>query len=191
MTSFCSHIHRTDFLYTVYLQCQTSLRASARCICPWNSFLFVAVSVRVIHRDSSRGCCTVRRRGWRSLVSCCTPLFSESMIWSFSNFWYLSIIFLSNTNTATSCRGKGDYEWASTKINIPHLLLMRTHSSQLITGRTTHTHLFCGLLCAIVDPPAHARTPASNVPPDLELTCHRVAHDSTGDICRHLGDSAL
>lgn len=60
--------------------------------------------VCIIHRDSSRGCCTVRRRGWRSLVSCCTPFFRESMIWSFSNFWYLSIIFLSNTNTATSCR---------------------------------------------------------------------------------------
>lgn len=55
----------------------------------------------------------------------------------------------------------------------------------------THTHLFRGLLCAIVDPPAHARTPASDVPPDLELTCHRVAHDSAGDIRRHLGDSAL
>lgn len=66
--------------------------------------VFLCVCVCIIHRDSSRGCCTVRRRGWRSLVSCCTPFFSDSIIWSFSNFWYLSTTFLSNTNTATSWR---------------------------------------------------------------------------------------
>lgn len=52
--------------------------------------------------DSSNGCCTVSSRGCRSLVSCWTPRFKESIIWSFSNFWYLSISFLSKTKTATS-----------------------------------------------------------------------------------------
>lgn len=64
------------------------------------------VNLCATHLDSSRGCCTVSRRGWRSLVSCCTPLFSESMICSFSNLWYLSTTFLSNTNTATSWKSK-------------------------------------------------------------------------------------
>ncbi|KAG7225688.1 hypothetical protein INR49_012274 [Caranx melampygus] len=41
------------------------------------------------------------------------------------------------------------------------------------------------------DPPAHARTPAGNMSSNLKLSCHRIAHDSTGDICCHLSDSAF
>lgn len=68
---------------------------------------------------------------------------------------------------------------------------VRDENSSLVDHRKDDTHLFSGLLGAVVDPPAQARTPAGNVPSNLKLTCHRVAHDSTGDICRHLGDSAL
>lgn len=133
----------------------------------------------VIHRDSSRGCCTVRRRGWRSLVSCCTPRFNESTIWSFSNFWYLSIIFLSNTNTATS--------W-----NIKHKQLSSMEvSSWLAVAAWRVNHLFGWFLGAIIDPPAHARAPAGNMSANFKLTRHRVPHDSAGDVCSHLGNSAL
>lgn len=118
----CSHIY---VLNSDLLQCQTSHCASAWWICPLSGVVFVLVCI--IHLDSSRGCCTVRRRGWRSRVSCWTPLFSESMIWSFSNFWYLSTIFLSNTNTATSWREeKDDSEWAIFKAYLPSFNMMRT-----------------------------------------------------------------
>lgn len=69
-------------------------------------YMFISEWECVDYRDSSKGCCTVSRRGCRSLVNCCTPFFSESIIWSFSNFWYLSTIFLSKTNTATSWGGQ-------------------------------------------------------------------------------------
>lgn len=72
------------------------------CLCEWVC-VCVWACVWAAHLDSSKGCWTVRRRGCRKRVSCWTPRLSESMIWSFSNFWYLSVIFLSNTNTATSC----------------------------------------------------------------------------------------
>lgn len=55
----------------------------------------------------------------------------------------------------------------------------------------THTHLFGGLLGAIIDPPAQAGTAACNVSPDLKLPCHRVTHNSASDIGCHLSDSAF
>lgn len=58
-------------------------------------------------------------------------------------------------------------------------------------GGYQHTNLFGGLLGAVIDPPAQARTPAGNMSSNLKLPCHRVAHDSAGDICRHLGDGAF
>lgn len=63
----------------------------------------------------------------------------------------------------------------------------------LVKGRLTHTHthLFGGLLGAIVDPPAQARTPTGNMSSNLKLPCHWVAHDSAGDIRRHLCDGAF
>lgn len=97
-----------DLLCNFPLKCQAPLWANSLNL----SLICVCACVCVNYRDSSRGCCTVRRRGWRSLVSCCTPLLSESMIWSFSNFWYLSTIFLSNTNTATSWRVKDKQQGA-------------------------------------------------------------------------------
>ena len=54
-----------------------------------------------------------------------------------------------------------------------------------------HTHLFGGLLGAIVDPPAQAGPPAGDVATHLKLPCHRVAHDSAGDVGGHLGDRTL
>ena len=175
-----------------------SLWALTRWICPWISC--VRVCSCVIHRDSSRGCCTVRRRGWRSLVSCCTPFFSDSIIWSFSNFWYLSTTFLSNTNTATSWR-----VWSQTAVStflflISVTAISKTAQAQSISYQSNwnfndleleHTDLFGGLLGAVVDPPAQARTPAGNVSSNLKLPRHRVAHDSAGDVRRHLCDGAF
>lgn len=86
-------------------------------------------------------------------------------------------------------RRKDDSAWAIIRANLQSQLVMRT--AQTVYHEKGQTHLFSGLLGAIVDPPAQARSPAGNVATDLKLTCHRVAHDSTGDICRHLGDGAL
>lgn len=64
-------------------------------------------------------------------------------------------------------------------------------SSWLALAAWRVNHLFCRFLGAIIDPPAHARAPAGNMSANFKLTRHRVTHDSAGDICSHLGNSAF
>lgn len=70
-------------------------------------------------------------------------------------------------------------------------LTLALSSGKSLLKSKLHTYLFGGLLGAVVDPPAQARTPAGNMSSNLELPRHWVAHDSTGDISRHLGDGAF
>ena len=67
-----------------------------------------------------------------------------------------------------------------------------THQEANTTIEThRHTHLFGGLLSAIVDPPTQAGPPAGDVAAHLKLPRHRVAHDGTGDVGGHLGDGTF
>lgn len=68
---------------------------------------------------------------------------------------------------------------------------MHLHLFIHVSCSDVNTHLFGGLLGAIVDPPTQARTPAGNMSSNLKLPCHRIAHDSTCDICCHLSDGAF
>lgn len=53
------------------------------------------------------------------------------------------------------------------------------------------TNLFGGFLSAVINPPAQPRTSACNMLPNLELPCHWIPHNGTGDIRRYLGNGAF